>query len=108
MRALTSNEGPSAWSDTGSGQANTPPHEIESLGWLIEGSVGTRSWIDFPDDDPNAPEFFGDADGDTLMLWGAAQHPALLDVSVTGEPGDSRLTTNHFESGNVELHLRSA
>ena len=93
IRAL-SNEGPSPWSDTGSGQANTPPHQIPAtFGWLVEGPVGTRSLIDVPDDDPNAEKVFGDADGDTLMLWGTAQHPALLDVTVSGEPGNSRLTT---------------
>ena len=100
VRARTSLEGEGPWSTTGEGQANTPPHQIPAtLGWLVEGPVGTRSWIDVPDDDPSAEKVFGDADGDTLMLWGTAQHPALLDVAVSGEPGDSRLTTTILNPG---------
>ena len=92
-----SDEGPGPWSDTGSGQANTPPQQTGDYSRLTEGPVGTQSIWRVPTTE------FTDADGDALMLFGSADHPALLGVSVSGEPGNNSLTVTLLNPGSSTL-----
>ena len=74
VRAATSEEGDGPWSDTGSGQANTPPNLTNvfllplTIPW---GAVGTY---------PHWPlsGLFGDADGDTLVYSTSSEYPGII------------------------------
>jgi len=46
---------------------------------------------------------FADADGDTLTYTAAAQHPALLGVSLSGDPGEAHLQASLLNQGSSQL-----
>ena len=98
VRAVSSEEGKSDWTDTGSGTANRPPtaSSISFLGGSL-GMGGSFAWHEAAPLGSGA--FFTDPDGDTLTYSASAEKPALIGVSVSGEPGSAVLTANLLNQG---------
>ena len=84
VRALTSLEGPSDWSTTGSGRANRPPRSTEPANLQPSYTVlwGGDDLIRTLNDK------FADDDGDTLTYAASAQYPGVLRVGIEGENSD--------------------
>ena len=84
VRAVTSEEGASPWSNTGSGRANRPPRSTEpanlqpsfTLLWGGNDSVWTLN------------DKFADDDGDSLTYSASAQYPGVLKVGIEGANSD--------------------
>ena len=96
VRAVTSEEGESPWSDIGEGTANRPPAatSVSFLGGTL-GMGGSFAW-----DESQLGSLFTDPDSDTLTYSASAGKSALLGVSVTGTPGtDAVLTANLLNQG---------
>ena len=102
VRALTALEGEGPWSDTGSAQANRPPTATTA-------SFGGGTWpvgtiVNYNETGPGAVGvLFADADDDTLTYSAAAQHPALLGVSLTGAAGEAKLQVTLLNQGSSKL-----
>ena len=79
VRALTSLEGPSPWSDTGSGQANTPPNLTSTF--LADVST---TWFRLRGPGPSliynlsTGGYFADADSDTLSYSAGSEYPGVI------------------------------
>ena len=101
VRAL-SNEGPGPWSDTGEGTANRPP--TASSAAFTGGSFAVGSTVDYRETGQGAlGVLFTDADGDTLTYAAAAQHPALLGVSLSGDAGGAHLQVTLHNQGTSKV-----
>ena len=102
VRAVTSEEGDGPWSDTGEGTANRAPaaSSVSFNGGTL-GAGGSFAWHEAPPLGSGA--FFTDADGDALTYSAAAQHPALLGVSLTGAAGNAVLTANLLNQGSSKV-----
>ena len=101
VRALN-NQVAGPWSDTGSGRANRPPTatSVSFLGGTFP--VGTIA--DYNETGAGAlGVMFADADGDALTYSAAAQHPALLGVSLTGAAGEAKLRATLLNQGASKL-----
>ena len=102
VRAVTSEEGEGAWSATGEGTANRPPAASSvSFSGGTSGVGGSFAWHEAAPLGSGA--FFTDADGDALTYSAAAQHPALLGVSLTGAAGNAVLTANLLNQGSSKV-----
>ena len=103
VRAVTSEEGPGDWSDTGEGTANNPPTATSAL--FATGSTtanGVKIWRESA-----MGAFFEDADGDTLTYSASSQHPALVRMSLSGEAGNAVLAANLLNPGASELYYKA-
>ena len=102
MQAVTSEEGEGAWSATGEGTANRPPaaSSVSFSGGTL-GVGGSFAWHEAPPLGSGA--FFSDPDSDALTYSAAAQHPALLGVSLTGAAGNAVLTANLLNQGSSKV-----
>ena len=96
--AVTSEGGDGAWSSTGEGTANRPPATTSTR--FNGGTFPVGGIADYNETGPGAlGVFFADADGDALTYSAAAQHPALLGVSLTGAAGEARLRVTLLNQG---------
>ncbi len=101
VRAL-SNEGTGSWSDTGEGTANRPPTATSAA--FTGGTYAVGTAVDYNETGQGAlGVLFADADGDTLTYAAAAQHPALLGVSLTGAAGEAKLQATLRNQGTSQL-----
>ena len=85
-RTVTSEEGEGPWSDTGSGQANTPPSAS-----AVSLSDASLNWNESADYDIS--DKFADADGDTLTYSASPQYPGVLTAAITGSDSDMLAVT---------------
>ncbi len=99
VRAVTSQEGDGAWSDTGTGRANRAP--AASSVSFNGGTFPVGTIADYKETGQGA--FFSDADGDALTYSAAAQHPALLGVSLTGAAGSAQLRVTLLNQGSSKV-----
>ncbi len=79
VRALTSKEGPGPWSDTGTGRTNRPPGGPDPVLPSRPIYSGTEAQYDV------LRWRFWDVDSDTLTYWATAEHPGILEVSVSSD-----------------------
>ncbi|MCY3913002.1 MAG: fibronectin type III domain-containing protein, partial [Chloroflexi bacterium] len=96
------NEARGPWSDTGSGRANRAPTATSAsfLGGTF--SVGTK--VDYRETGNGAlGVMFADADGDALTYSAAAQHPALVGVSLSGAAGQAHLRATLLNQGSSKV-----
>ena len=99
--AVTS-EGDGAWSNTGEGTANTPPAATSTP--FLGGTFPVGSIADYNEAGQGAlGVFFADADSDTLTYSAAAQHPALLGISLTGDAGEAQLRVTLLNQGSSKV-----
>ncbi|MDE2868042.1 MAG: fibronectin type III domain-containing protein, partial [Chloroflexota bacterium] len=97
-----SNEGAGPWSDSGSGQANRPPTATSAH--FNGGTFSVGSTADYNETGNGAlGVMFADADGDALTYAAAAQHPALLGVSLSGAAGQAQLRVTLLNQGSSNL-----
>ncbi|MDE0004709.1 MAG: fibronectin type III domain-containing protein, partial [Rhodospirillaceae bacterium] len=79
VRALTAKEGPSPWSDIGSGRANMPPHYayfgIHYYYLANNNQPVGKTWVSFP-----IKLYFGDSDGDDIRWVVSSQYPGIGDI----------------------------
>ncbi|MDE2767105.1 MAG: fibronectin type III domain-containing protein, partial [Chloroflexota bacterium] len=102
VRAETSEEGEGPWSDTGTGRANRPPTTTSAL--FNGGTFSVGSTADYNETGNGAlGVMFADADGDALTYAAAAQHPALLGVSLSGAAGQAQLRVTLLNQGSSNL-----
>ncbi len=102
VRAGTNEEGLGDWSDTGTGTANRPPTATGTA--FNGGTFPVGATADYNETGPGAlGVFFADADGDTLTYTATAQHPALLGVSLSGDPGEAQLRATLLNQGSSNL-----
>ena len=108
VRAVTAQEGPGPWSDTGEGTANRPP--TASSVAFSGGTLGVGGSLAWPEQAPlGNGAFFTDLDSDTLTYSASAQHPALLSVSLTGTAGtDAVLTANLLNQGASKVNFTAS
>ena len=107
VRAVTSEEGAGPWSDTGTGQANRPPTATSAA--FDGGTFPVGSTADYNETGNGAlGGMFADADGDALTYAAAAQHPALLGVSLSGNPGEAQLRVTLLNQGSSNLTYTAA
>ena len=102
VRAVTSQEGESAWSDTGEGTANRAPAATSasfSGGTFPVGTVATYAETG----QGAVGVLFSDADSDALTYSAAAQHPALLGVSLSGDAGSAQLRVTLLNQGSSKV-----
>ncbi|MDE2904879.1 MAG: hypothetical protein OXQ28_02225, partial [Acidobacteriota bacterium] len=98
----TSENGDGAWSDTGEGTANKPPSATGAT--FRGGSFPLGATADFNETGPGSEgAFFEDADGDALTYSAAAQHPALMGVSLSGDAGEAQLAATLLNPGSSTL-----
>ena len=102
VRAVTSAEGEGPWSETGSGRANRPPTATSAF--FNGGTFSVGSTADYNETGNGAlGVLFADADGDALTYAAAAQHPALLGVSLSGAAGQAQLRVTLLNQGSSNL-----
>ena len=95
VRAVSSEEGVGAWSDTGSGQANRPPTAS-----ALSLSSATLAWKSSADYDVS--DKFEDADGDALAYSASSQYPGVITAAITGSESDTlRVTVLNPASSTV-------
>ena len=102
VRAIAGVEGPGSWSDTGEGTANRAPAATSasfSGGTFPVGTVATYSETG----QGAVGVLFSDADGDALTYSAAAQHPALLGVSLSGAAGSAQLRVTLLNQGSSKV-----
>ena len=93
MRAYGSDGNVGPWSATGTGTTNTPP--VATSASFTGGTLGMGGSFAWHEAAPlGSGAFFSDADGDTLTYSAAAEKPALIGVSLSGDPGSAVLTAN--------------
>ena len=103
VRAVTDEEAEGPWSDTGEGTANTPPTAADGVSEGNSGFIGATLIFSIPARQGNS-EIFTDAEGDPLMLFGEAEEPALITVSVTGAAGNSELRGTTINPGTSNIN----
>ena len=92
----------SSWSATGEGTANRPPTATGTP--FNGGTFPVGSILDYRESGQGAlGVFFQDADSDALTYAAAAQHPALLGVSLSGAAGDAHLQATNLNQGSSQL-----
>ena len=102
VRAVTTEEDEGPWSDTGSGQANRPP-TASSVAFL-GGTFSVGATVDYRETGQGAlGVLFADADSDALTYAAAAEHPALLGVSLSGDPGEAHLQVTLLNQGSSKV-----
>ena len=102
VRAVTSQEGEGPWSDTGTGRANRPPTATSAA--FNGGTFPVGSIADFRETGNGAlGVMFADADGDALTYAAAAEHPALLGVSLSGAAGSAHLQVTLLNQGSSKV-----
>ena len=102
VRAVTSQEGDGPWSDTAEGRANRAPAATSASFGGGTFPVGTIA--DYKETGQGAVGvLFSDADGDALTYSAAAQHPALLGVSLSGAAGDAHLRVTLLNQGSSKV-----
>ncbi|MYD64374.1 MAG: hypothetical protein F4X26_00005, partial [Chloroflexi bacterium] len=90
------------WSNTGEGTANRPPTATSTP--FNGGTFPVGSIADYKEAGQGAlGVFFADADSDTLTYTAAAQHPALLGVSLTGDAGEAHLQVTLLNQGSSKV-----
>ena len=94
VRALTSLEGPSPWSDTGSGKANLPPS-----GTLYQLNPHTYAFNTVSTAYLN--NYYYDHDSDTLTWFVSSQYPGLVGFEVT--QSSSYLIVRYINPGTSTL-----
>ncbi len=99
---IVTGDGDGSWSDTGEGTANRPPNATSTA--FNGGTFPVGSTADYNETGQGAlGVFFADADSDALTYSAAAQHPALLGVSLTGAAGEARLRATLLNQGSSKL-----
>ena len=100
VRAVSSEEGVGVWSDTGSGQANTPP--AASALSLSDGTLVWKASADY-----DVSDKFEDADSDTLTYSASAAHPGVLTATITGSHADTLRVTALNPASSVVTYAAS-
>ncbi len=104
---VVTGEGDGPWSDTGEGRANRPPTATSAL--FGGGSFPVGSIADYKETGQGAVGvLFADADGDTLTYSAAAQHPALLGVTLSGAAGSAHLRATLLNQGASKLNYTAS
>ena len=99
----------SEWSATGEGRANRPPAATSAS--FNGGTFPVGTIADYKETGQGAVGvLFSDADSDALTYSAAAQHAALLGVSLTGNAGEAQLRVTLLNQGssNVTYTARDA
>ncbi|MDE2640775.1 MAG: fibronectin type III domain-containing protein, partial [Chloroflexota bacterium] len=97
-------EGRGPWSGTGSGRANRAPTATSAA--FNGGTFPVGSTADYRETGQGAlGVFFADADSDTLTYSAAAQHPALLGVSLSGAAGQAHLRVTLLNQGSSKVNI---
>ena len=103
VKSIYTNE-PRPWSDTGSGRANRAP--AASSAPFLGGTFSVGSTVDYRETGSGAiGVLFADADSDTLTYSAAAQHPALLGVSLSGAAGQAHLRVTLLNQGSSKVNI---
>ncbi len=96
------NEARGPWSDTGSGRANRAPTATSAA--FNGGTFPVGTIADYRETGNGAlGVMFADADGDALTYSAAAQHPALLGVSLSGAAGQAHLRATLLNQGSSKV-----
>ena len=104
VRGVSTEDGAGPWSDTGEGTANRPPTATSAP--FNDGTFPVGSVADYRETGQGAlGVLFQDADGDTLTYAASAQHPALLGVSLSGDPGEAHLKATLLNPGASKINL---
>ena len=102
VRTVTSQEGNGAWSDTGEGTANRAPAATSAS--FGGGTFPVGAVVTYAETGQGAVGvMFSDADGDALTYSAAAQHPALLGVSLSGAAGSAQLRVTLLNQGSSKV-----
>ena len=102
VRAVTSEEGESDWSDTGEGTSNRPPAATSAS--FSGGTFPVGTIADYKESGQGAVGvLFSDPDSDALTYSAAAQHPALLGVSLSGAAGSAHLRVTLLNQGSSKV-----
>ena len=85
------------WSDVGEGTANRPP--VASSVSFLGGTLGMGGSFAWHEQSPGTGPFFSDPDADALTYSAAAEHAALVGVSLSGAAGSAVLTASLLNQG---------
>ncbi|MDE2904878.1 MAG: Ig-like domain-containing protein, partial [Acidobacteriota bacterium] len=98
VRAVTSENGDGAWSDTGEGTANRPPQLTESS---ISGSPpkewGKTGFV------TNISQSFSDSDEDTLTYSASFEPAGIIGLTLTPNDSGARMDLDYLNPGTTTL-----